>query len=117
MNAFSDALFYEFQARELSQTEALKQYADHVAREIKDAFGWDAAVQIHVEPVVLDKKLFSVSISTQGFSGSIHVRKEGKYPLSVLRKVRKSVLRQIHRLNEKRMTGRKNRWLKEKYAS
>lgn len=108
MDLFNQRLMYEFHARELLQTDALKQYADHAVKEIKSNYGWDTDIQINIEPEVKDKKLFSVSMSVFGLDEPIVVKKIGKHVLAVLRKVRKTVVRQIHRVNEKRVRQRKS---------
>jgi ribosome-associated translation inhibitor RaiA len=108
MDLFNQRLMYEFHAKELLQTDALKQYAYHAVKEIKSNYGWDTDVQINIEPEVKNKKLFSVSMSVFGLDEPIVVKKIGKHVLSVLRKVRKAVMRQIHRVNEKRIRQRKS---------
>lgn len=117
MDLFSQDLMYEFHARDLTQTEALKQYADHAVKEIKSTYGWDTDVQINIEPEAKGKHLFSVSMSVFGLSEPVIIKKDGKQVLSVLRKVRKSVMRQIHRLSEKRVSNRRKILLKEQVAS
>ncbi len=117
MDLYSQDLMYEFHARDLTQTEALRQYADHAVKEIKSTYGWDTDVQIHIEPEAKDKHLFSVSMSVFGLSEPIVVKKDGKQVMAVLRKVRKAVMRQIHRLSEKRVSGRRRFLLKEQIAS
>lgn len=108
---------YEFHARDLTQTEALKQYADHAVKEIKSTYGWDTDVQIHVEPEVKEKHLFSVSMSVFGLGEPIIIKKDGKHVLCVLRKVRKAVMRQIHRMTERRVSHRRKFLLREQVAS
>src|SRR3954468_19522205 len=103
MDLYGQELVYEFHAKDLTQTEALKQYADHAVKEIKSTYGWDTDVQINIEPEAKDKHLFSVSMSVFGLSEPVIVSKVGKQVMSVLRKVRKAVMRQIHRMNEKRI--------------
>ncbi|MGE0634315.1 MAG: hypothetical protein AB7O96_18010 [Pseudobdellovibrionaceae bacterium] len=117
MELHSQELMYEFHARELTQTEALKQYADHVVKEIKSTYGWDTDVQINIEPEAKDKHLFSVSMGVFGLDEPIVVKKDGKHVMAVLRKVRKAVIRQIHRLNKRRITYRRKTFLKEQLAS
>lgn len=117
MELFSQDLMYEFHVRDLTQTEALKQYADHAVKEIKSTYGWDTDVQINIEPEAKDKHLFSVSMSVFGLSEPVIIKKDGKQVLSVLRKVRKAVMRQIHRLSEKRVSHRRQILLKEQIAS
>ncbi len=117
MDLFSQDLMYEFHARDLTQTETLKQYADHAVKEIKSTYGWDTDVQINIEPEAKDKHLFSVSMSVFGLSEPVVVKKDGKQVMSVLRKVRKAVMRQIHRLNEKKVSYRRKQFLKEQWAS
>lgn len=116
MNLIDQNLMYEFHIRDLSHTEALKQYADHAVKEIKDLVGWDTDVHINIEPEAKDKHLFSVSMSVLGLHEPIVAKKEGKQVLAVLRKVRKAVLRQIHRLNDRRISHRKKQSLKEQFA-
>ncbi len=117
MELHSEELMYEFHAKDLSQPEALKQYADHAVKEIKSTYGWDTYVQINIEPEAKDKHLFSVSMSVFGLSEPIVVKKEGKHVLSILRKVRKTVMRQIHRLSERKVSYRRKPVFKEQQAS
>lgn len=46
MDLFNEDLMYEFHVKDLSQTEALRQYADHAVKEIKSIYGWDTDVQV-----------------------------------------------------------------------
>ena len=117
MELFSQELMYEFNARELTQTEALKQYADHAVKEIKSTYGWDTDIQINIEPEAKDKHLFSVSMSVFSLGEPIVVKKDGKHVMAVLRKVRKAVMRQIHRLKEKRISYTRKSFFKEQLAS
>jgi len=117
MDLFSQDLMYEFHAKELSQTDALKQYADHAVKEIKSTYGWDTDVHISIEPEAKDKHLFSVSMSVFGLGEPVVVKKDGKQVMSILRKVRKAVMRQIRRLTEKRVSERRKVFLKEPVAS
>lgn len=117
MDIYNPEMMYEFHARELTQTEALKQYADHVVKEIKSTSGWDTDIHVNIEPAVKDKHLFAVSMSVFGLGNPIVVRKDGKHVMAVLRKVRKAVLRQIHRMNGKRVSLRRKQILKDKFAS
>ncbi len=112
----SDNLMYEFHVKELTHVEALRQYADHAVKEIKSVCGWDTEVQIHIEPESKDKKIFSVSMSVFGMGEPVIVKKNGKQVLSVLRKVKKSVVRQIHRLARKKISRRRVFWT-EQWAS
>lgn len=117
MELFNQHFMYEFHAKELSQTEALKQYADHAVKEIKSVYGWDTDVQINIEPEAKDKQLYSVSMSVFGLSEPIVVRKDGKNVMGVLRKVRKAVMRQIHKMSEKKVSSRRKHFLEEQWAS
>lgn len=112
-----EKLSYEFQAKDISQKEAIKQYADHIAKEIKSIAGWDADVQIHIEPQAKDKHLFSVAMSVFGIGETFVSKKEGKNILAVMRKVRRGVLRQIYKLHKKRISHRRKQFLKEQMAS
>lgn len=113
MELFNQQFMYEFHAKDLSQTEPLKQYADHAVKEIKSTYGWDTDVQINIEPEAKDKHLFSVSMSVFGLSEPIVVQKDGKHVMATLRKVRKTVMRQIHRLSEKKVSARRKHFFKE----
>ncbi len=117
MKLFNQQFMYEFHAKDLSQTEALKHYADHAVKEIKSTYGWDTDVQINIEPEAKDKHLFCVSMSVFGLGEPIVVQKDGKHVMGILRKVRKAVMRQIHRLNEKTVSRRKKHFLKEQWVS
>ncbi len=108
---------YEFHVKDLTQTESLKQYADHAVTEIKSNYGWDTEIQIHIAPESKDKHLFSVSMSVFGLSEPIVIKKDGKNVMAVLRKVRKAVVRQIHRLNERQIKYRRKSFFKEQLAS
>lgn len=117
MELFNEQLMYEFHSKDLTQMEALKQYADHAVKEIKSTYGWNTNVQITIEPEAKDKHLFSVTMSVFGLRQPIVVHKNGKHVMSVLRKVRKAVMRQIHRLSEKKVSYRRKRFFKEQIAS
>jgi hypothetical protein len=107
MELINQELMYEFHARDLTQTEALKQYAYHAVKEIKSTTCWDSYIQINIEPEAKDKHLFSVSMSVFGLGDPVVVKKSGKHALAVLRKVRKVVLRQVHRMNKRRVSYRR----------
>jgi ribosome-associated translation inhibitor RaiA len=94
-------LMYEFHVKELTQTEALKQITNHAVKEIKTTFGLDTEVEVTIKPETKDKQLFSVCMSVFGAGEHVIVKKEGKQVLAVLKKVKKTVLRKIHRLNKK----------------
>lgn len=117
MDLFNQELMYEFHTKELSQTEALKQYADHAVKEIKSTYGWDTDVQINIEPEAKDKHLFSVSMSVFGLSEPVVVQKQGKHVMGILRKVRKAVMRKIHKLSEKKISNRRKSFFKEQNVS
>ncbi len=117
MDLFNEQLMYEFHAKDLSQTTALKQYADHAVKEIKLVYGWDTDVQVTIAPEAKDKHLFAVSMSVFGLTEPIFVEKKGKHVLAILRKVRKAVMRQIHRLSERKVSARKKPLFKEQWAS
>lgn len=117
MELHSEELMYEFHAKDLTQAESLKQYADHAVKEIKSTYGWDTYIQINIEPEAKDKHLFSVSMSVFGLSEPVVIKKDGKHVLSVLRKVRKAVMRQIHRLVQKKISHRRKPFFREQWAS
>ncbi|MGE0762558.1 MAG: hypothetical protein AB7N80_04705 [Bdellovibrionales bacterium] len=101
----------EFHVKELMFTEALKEYADRTIEEIKAETGDRADVQIHIEPEAKDKGLFWVSMSVFGLKKPIIVKKDGKQIMAVFRKVRKTVLKQIHELSNKKIHKRKRVFL------
>lgn len=102
MNTFDQELMYEFHTKELMQTDTLKQYADHAVKEIKSVYGWDTDIHVNIEPEVKDKHLFTVSMNVFGLGEPIMIKKSGKQILPLLRKVRKAVLRQIHKIHAKK---------------
>ncbi|MGZ3745057.1 MAG: hypothetical protein ACXVBQ_14435 [Pseudobdellovibrionaceae bacterium] len=106
----------EFHAKDIIQTEALKQYTDHAVKEIQSTYGWDTEVQVKIEPEAKDKNLFYVSMSVFGLSEPIIIKKDGKHLMATLRKVRKAVMRQIHRLNQKRHSTRRKSFLKPQFS-
>ncbi len=108
---------YEFHAKDLTQTESLKQYTDHAVTEIKSNYGWDTEVQVHIASESKDKHLFSVSMSVFGLSEPVVIKKDGKNVMAVLRKVRKSVMRQIHRISDRQKRYRRKSFFKEQLAS
>jgi hypothetical protein len=109
-------LMYEFHARELGQTEALRQIADHAVKEIKATVGWDTDVEVTIQPEIKDKQIFSVCMVVFGEDEPVVVKKEGKHVLAVLKKVKKTVLRQLHRLNKRRISNRRMPLLNEQFA-
>ena len=117
MDTFCEELMYEFHVKELGQTEALKQYADHVVKQIRTTAGWDTDVHVRIEPEAKDKRLFSVSMSVFGLGGPIVVSKEGKHELAVLRTVRKAVIRQIHRLVQRKIVQRRKQLIKQQLVT
>ena len=117
MDFYQQDLMYEFQTKDVAHSEALKQYADHVVKEIKSTCGWDTDVKINIEPEAKDKHLFSVSLSVFGPGSPIVVKKDGKQVLAVLRKVRKAVIRKIHSLYDKEVRSRRRSFFKPQLAS
>ena len=117
MELHSEELMYEFHAKDLTQSESLKQYTDHAVKEIKSKYGWDTYVQVTIEPEAKDKRIFAVSMSVFGHGESVVVKKDGKHVLSVLRKVRKAVMRQIQRLAQRKVSLRRRAFSKEAWAS
>ncbi len=84
MDLLSHELMYEFHAKDLAQTKAIKKYADHAVQEIETTYGWDADVQINIWPEVKDRGLFAVSMIVYGIGEPIVVRKDGKHVIAVL---------------------------------
>jgi ribosome-associated translation inhibitor RaiA len=117
MELYNEELMYEFHAKDLSQTEALKQFADHAVKEIKTRYGWDTDVQVLIEPEAKDKHLYSVSMSVFGLGESVVAKKEGKHVLAVLRKVRRLVMRQIQRISDRNLSYRRKSLLRDQKIS
>lgn len=117
MDFTSTELMYEFHAKDFSQPESFKAYADQAVKEIKSKYGWDTEVHINIETVSKDKGVFSVSMTVFGLGETITAKKDGKHALSIFRKVRKTVMRQIHKLSKKRINFRKKQIFKERFAS
>lgn len=117
MAQFDQNLMYEFHVGGLTNTEAVRMYADHAVREIKIAVGGEVDIQVHIEPEPKNKHLFAVSMGVFGLGDSIVIRKQGKHVLAVFRKVRKAILRQIHKLNETKIDSRRKTFFREHFAS
>lgn len=117
MELHKQELMYGFHVKDLLQTESLRQLADHAVKEIRSTYGWDTDVHISIEPEAKDKRLFSVSMSVFGLGEPVVIKKEGKHVMAVLKKVRKAVMRQIHRMNAKRISHRRRFFLSEQTAS
>ena len=109
-------LMYELHVDDDIRTEALTQFTDHAVKEIKSTAGWNADVYVNIEPEARDKRLYSVSMAVSGLSDPIFVRKDSRNLLAALRKVRKAVVRQIHRLKERPFTLRRKQALKIQHA-
>ena len=110
MDLFSEELMYQFQVKDLGAKEALRQFADHLVKQIKAEAGWDTDVHLSIQPGVKGDQLYSVSLSVFGLSDPIVVRKQGRHVLNVMRKVRKAGLRQIHRLVQKKIVQRRKQF-------
>ncbi len=117
MDLINHNLMYEFHARDLAQIEGLKQISDHTAKEIKSIAGWDADVEVTIEPESKTKGLFAVSIRIYVLGEHIFIKKEGRNAMSVLRKVRKSALRKLHGLCQKRVNVRRKHFINAAYAA
>ena len=115
--SLNDALMYDFRAKSLTQIEPVKQFTDHMVKEIKSLSSWDTDVQVHIEPEAKDKRLFSVSLSVFGLGQPIVISKQGKNVMAILRKVCKGIMRQVHRISKKRISHRRKHFLKEQFAS
>ena len=110
-------LIYELFTKGLAETDALKQFASHAVKEIKSTMNLDADVKITVESESKDKRLYCVSMSVLGLSEPVIVKKQGKNVLAVFRKAKRATLRQIHRINKRRITIKRKQFFKEQCAS
>lgn len=108
MGIFTNGFIYDFHAKDLLHIEAVKPFADHVVKEIRQLSGSDADVEVHIEPEAKDKRLYNVAINVHGVGRSIHVEKSGKNVVSVLRKVRRGVVRQVLKMRKKRVQERRS---------
>ena len=117
MDLYNSNLMYEFHAKDLTQPEPLKQLSDHAVKEIKHLAGHDADVEVTIEPEAKDKKLYSVSMNVFVSGENIFVKKEGKNVISVLKKVRKAVVRKLHDMHRRQISIRKRSNFKEPFAS
>lgn len=98
---------YEMSFKDVNLSHQIKQVFDQMVKEVKSAAGWDTDVEIHVEPEVKDKGVYLVSVTVHGLGEKIFVKKRGKLLLSVIKKVRKAVIRQVHRKSHRRLRFRK----------
>lgn len=116
MGVYHQHFMYDLHMRDLVQTEGLRQYADHVVKEIKSTCGGDTDIQIRIEPEPKVRKSYSISINVTGLEDPIVIHKNGKNILPVFRKARKAVMRKIRRLNERRIHKRRP-IIQEQWAS
>lgn len=117
MSFYKTELMYGINIKGLTETDALKQLAEHMVKEIKSTTNLDTEIQITVEPEAKNKRIFSVSMSVLGLQDPVFVKKDGKNVFAVFKKAKKTVLRQIHRMNQKRIAIKRKQFFKEQYAS
>ncbi len=117
MDFYQSELTYEVQTNEFKQTEALKQYCAHAVKEIKSTYGWDTEVQISILPSGQSSDEFSVTMKVFGLGEPVIAKKSGKQVMAQLRKVRKAVMRQIHRMSERKACYRRKSFFKEPLAA
>lgn len=86
-----------------------KKLANEVLRDIQQASGYEAEVDLIVGPEVKNKKLFSVALHIQGLPEPIAIKKMGKCVSKTLHKVRKVALRKIRRVNKKCLSENRHR--------
>ena len=84
--------FYEFSSKGLRNPAGFKKHVDHAIREIFSVLGGDCDIQVHVEPEVKAKGLFTLSISA-GIPGKpITVKKTGRRIFTLLKQAKKTVI-------------------------
>lgn len=117
MRSSSQEVFYEFQARNFERAEIFRQFSDQAVKEIKSTAGWDADVQVKIEPEAGDGSCYAVSMSVFGLGEPVVVKRGGKSVMAVFRKVKKAVLRQIHRMTEREQGYRRRLGFRNSLAS
>jgi hypothetical protein len=108
---------YEFRVKDYGREEHLKLMADHAVREIKETAGWDADVQVNIEPEARSRGVYAVSISVFALGDQITVKKRGRHVHAVFKKARKAALRRIHQISDQRTTFRRKTLVREPFAS
>jgi len=117
MKNLNQELNYDFHAKNFSQAKTLRQFSDHVVREIRSIAGRETDIQVNIEAEAGDGCSYAVSLSVFGLRDPVVVKKGGRSVMSVLRKAKKAVLRRIHQMNEKRFDHHRKLHFREPLAS
>ncbi len=117
MKSLSQNLIYDFNAKNMAHADTFRLFSDQAVKEIKSTLGWETDVQVSIEPETGDCSSYAVSMAVFGLREPVVVKKGGRSVMAVLRKVRKAVLRRIHRMNEKRTDYRRKLHFREPLAS
>jgi hypothetical protein len=97
MKALIPEPFYEFSSKGLRNPGGFKRHADHAVREIFSVVGSDCDIQVHVEPEVKSKGLFTLSITANVPGQPIVVKKTGKRVYTLLKQAKKMVIKIFRR--------------------
>ena len=99
--------FYEFSAKGLRNPQSFRKHADHAVREIFEVSGGESDIQIHVEPEVKSKGLFTLSISTDVDGKPVTVKRTGRRVYTLLRQAKKTVVKLLRRSFIKRIKSKR----------
>ncbi len=108
---------YGFHVKDLPHSNSLKSSADEIVRDIKRFSKQATDVHIHIEPEVKDKHIYSVTLSVHGLGETVVVKKSGKDLLSLVKKVKRATMRQLHRLSDKTVSFRRHKTPHHEIAS
>lgn len=100
MKLVNFAPMYDFSARGLRNSSGFKRHVDHAVREIQEVVGSESGIYVHIEPEV--KGMFTLSISTDLLGKPITVKRTGKRIYTLLRQVKKTLIRIFRRSSLRR---------------
>jgi hypothetical protein len=101
MSKQKNSYFYDISVRGLKQPELFESEAEKVIKEISQVTGWDTPTRVCLEPVSVNKNLFSLSILTEANGQPVVVTKEGRRVLTLLNRVKRAVKKQIREIQYK----------------
>lgn len=98
---------YKFSSKGLRNHQSFKRHVDRAVREIYEIVGGEADIQIHVEPEVKSKGLFTLSISTDVSGKPVTVKKTGRKIYTLLKQTKKTVIKLFRRSFVKKIKAKR----------
>lgn len=97
MNSAMNQLYSQFHFKSPMNEESLKESSAQIVRDIQSLVDDDLEIDVFVEPVSKSKKLFEVRLRVVGLGEAMVTSKQGKNPISLLKKNRRVISRRIKR--------------------